>query len=208
MCGPGPILWIVASPRWACEPGMRAWYAGPSPRPAGPASPGCGPDTLDCRVAAPANPPSLLTSAGPTLCFATNGPGLTSTPLRTLGYARMALSLRSRGRGRAPLAGRALVAGAGLSLDFRRLPRFPPSTRDGGRLVDDRRHSSPDRCRPPTGWLARCAVVAPAWGRSCCVGTFAPSLAVLADAAVVGLVLPSPFDLTLVSDAGPSRSRH
>jgi hypothetical protein len=72
---------------------------------------------------------------------------------------------------------------------------LPPPARGGWRLVDDRRHSSPDRCRPPTGWLARCAVVALVWGSSCCVGTFAPSLAVSADAAVVGLVLPSPFRL-------------
>ena len=32
MCGPGPILWIVASP-------------------VGPVSPGCGPDALDCHFA-------------------------------------------------------------------------------------------------------------------------------------------------------------
>lgn len=110
----------------------------------------------------------------------------------------MALSLRSCGRAGVGalrwLVGR-YVAGAGLSLDFRRPPCFPPSTRDGGRLVDDRRHSSPDRCRPPTGWLAGCAVVALVWGSSCCAGTFAASLAVLADAAVVGLVLPFPSTL-------------
>jgi hypothetical protein len=66
--GAGPVRWIVAPRRLACEPGLRAWYAGSSLRPAGPGSPGCGPDMLDCR----------FTSAGPTLCFATNGPALTS----------------------------------------------------------------------------------------------------------------------------------
>jgi hypothetical protein len=64
---------------------------------------------------------------------------------------------------------------------------WPPPARGGWRLVDDRRHSSPDRCSPPTGWLAGCAVVALVWGSSCCAGTFASSLAVSADAAVVGL---------------------
>jgi hypothetical protein len=114
------------------------------------------------------------------LCFATNGPGLTSAPLRPawIRWATLGCRFRSAWRGRSGvgtlcwLVGRH-VAGAGLSLDFRRLPHLATACARWMALVDDRRHSSPDRCRPLAGWLACCAVVALVWGSSCCVGTFA-----------------------------------